>query len=78
MERYWLSAIVKSTENGKPWNLSTYDSTGSIAEALEILERYKKNYIVLSAWIDTFDEQDKKHTVFHECYVDTFGNVKYS
>ena len=42
---------------------------------METIERGRGNYRVLSAWIDTFDD-DNKSTVFHECYVDAIGNVE--
>ena len=36
----------------------------------------RESHNVLSAWIDVFDKNDQKTTVFHECYVDVLGNVK--
>ena len=28
---------------------------------------------MLSAWVDVFDEDNIKHIVFHECYINAFG-----
>lgn len=76
MNRYWVSMIVQDREDRRPWLLSFYDSVGSIEAGMEAIFNARKNYTVLSAWIDTFDENNVKHTVFHECYIDVFGYVQ--
>ena len=43
---------------------------------MELIDTYRKNHRVLSAWIDIFDSDMNKSTVFHESYVDALGNVK--
>lgn len=52
------------------------DSCSSLSEAKEAIEKYRNNYRVLFAWVDTYGENKVKTTVFHECYVDTLGNLK--
>lgn len=76
MERYWVSLLIQDTENSKPWVCAMYDSYSSIEEAMKVIERGRENYRVLTAWVDTFDEDNKKHTVFHECYINALGNVE--
>lgn len=43
---------------------------------METIKRGRSNYRVLCAWIDTFDKNNDKSTVFHECYVNAIGNVE--
>lgn len=38
----------------------------NLGEAMETIDRGRNNYRVLSAWIDIFDENGNKSTVFHE------------
>lgn len=76
MELYWVSLIVQDTENSKPWLSAISSGCVSLEEAMETIKRERDNYRVLCAWIDTFDENNYKSTVFHECYVDAIGNVR--
>lgn len=75
MELYWVSLIIQDTENSKPWLSAISSGCVSLEEAMETIKRERDNYRVLCAWIDIFDENNYKSTVFHECYVDTIGNV---
>ena len=43
---------------------------------MKLIDTYRKNRRVLSAWINIFDSDMNKTTVFHECYIDALGNVK--
>lgn len=42
---------------------------------MEKIDFAKKYYVVLSAWVDSFDENNKRETVFHECYINAFGDL---
>ncbi len=75
MELYWVSLIIQDTENSKPWLSAISSGCVSLEEAMETIKRERDNYRVLCAWIDIFDENNYKSTVFHECYVDAIGNV---
>jgi len=52
------------------------DGCISFEEAIKIIEKGKQNYRILSAWVDTFDTNNQKVTVFHECYVNAIGNIE--
>lgn len=71
---YWTNFIMKSYDDGKPWLCASYDGCLTLDEAIRNIEKQRKNYIVLSAWIDIFENNEKK-TIFHECYLDAIGNV---
>ena len=73
---YWVSVLIQDSENSQPWLSRMLDSRSSLSEAKEIIEKYRDNYRVLSAWVDTYGENKVKTTVFHECYVDTLGDLK--
>ena len=59
---------------------STFDQTSdgciSLEGAIKLIEKGKQNYRVLSAWVDTFDTNNQKVIVFHECYVNAIGNIE--
>lgn len=73
---YWVSVLIQDSENSQPWLSRMLDSRSSLSEAKEVIELYRNNYRVLSAWVDTYGENKVKTTVFHECYVDTLGDLK--
>lgn len=73
---YWVSLLIQNKENTKPWLCAMSDGCISLEGAIAIVEKSKQNYRVLSAWIDTFDTNDHKTTVFHECYVNAIGNIE--
>lgn len=72
---YWVSLLIQDNEHSEPWLAAMTDSCVSMKEAMDTVNKGRENYRVLSAWIDTFDEGNKKLTVFHECYVDAIGKV---
>lgn len=76
MKLYWVSLLIQDTENSKPWLSAMSSGCVSLEEAMKTVERGRGNYRVLSAWIDTFDENGNKSTVFHKCYVNAIGNVE--
>lgn len=76
MKLYWVSLLIQDKENTKPWLCAMSDGCISLEEAIKIIEKGKQNYRVLSAWIDTFDTNNHKVTVFHECYVNSIGNIE--
>ena len=75
MGLYWVSLIIQDAENSKPWLSSMSSGCVSFEEAMKTIERGRNNYRVLCAWIDVFDKNNRKSTVFHECYIDAIGNV---
>lgn len=66
---YWVSAIIFDKSNTKPWLCAISTAQDTIEQAKHQLEFTRNNHNVLSAWIDIFDENDNKQTVFHECYM---------
>ena len=72
---YWVSVLIQDSEHSQPWLSRMLDSRSSLSEAKEIIEKYRNNFRVLSAWVDTYGENKVKTTVFHECYVDTLGDL---
>lgn len=74
MYLYWVSAIIN--DNGKIVNIALSAGLPNYEKALESIEFWKEHYTVISAWIDIFDKNDKKETIYHECFVDSFGKIK--
>ena len=75
MTLYYVSAIIQNEGDAKPWLCTMTDSIISLENAMEIIARARTNHNVLSAWIDMFDKNNVKQTVFHECYIDILGNI---
>ena len=69
MEAFWASAIIYNDGDTKPWLCAMATSQYSLEQAKVDIECLKANNNVLSAWIDVFDENNIKKTVFHECYM---------
>ena len=76
MNIYWVSAIIQNEHDKKPWVCAMNMPNLSLESAMETIERTRGNFTVLSAWVDVFDEDRNKQTVFHKCYIDVFGNVR--
>ena len=75
MKRYWVSMIVQGESDERAWLLSMYDSVDTIDDAMKTINTYREKNTVLSAWIDVFDDDNIKQTVFHQCYVNVLGHV---
>ena len=74
MDAYWISAIIQDTEDSKPWLCSMTDCVFTIEQAMDVIDKTRKNYRVLSAWIEKHNK-NKKEIVFHKCYINIFGNI---
>lgn len=75
MKLYWVSAIIQNKGDDKPWLCAMTDSEIRLEDAMESISKARANHNVLSAWVDVFDENNVKQTIFHECYIDAFGNL---
>lgn len=75
MTLYYVSAIIQNEGDAKPWLCAMTDSEIKLKDAMEVIARARANHNVLSAWIDKFDENNIKQTVFHECYINILGNI---
>lgn len=75
MKTYWVSAIVLNKDNKNPWLLAMNNCQSSLEKAMEEVAHIKNNFTVLSTWVDEFDKNNVKQTVFHKCYIDAFGNI---
>lgn len=73
---YWVSAIVQNKGDEKPSLLALNDGYPTLEAAMEVIDHIKGNNTVLSVWVDAFDKDNNKQTVFHECYLDAFGTVR--
>ena len=76
IKEYWISAIVQNDGDDQAWLLSLTDSVSSIEDAMKKIEFMRKSHRVLSVWIDSYDNENNKHIIFHECYVNIMGDVK--
>ncbi len=74
---YWASAIIINENNKKPKLYTTNMGEFNFDKAMTIIDKLKENNIVLSAWIDVFDKDNIRKTVYHDCFVDIFGNLTY-
>ena len=72
MKQYFSSCIIQNDDDERAWLCSMYDSTYTLDEAKEKIEKTKKSNIVLCAWV----EDENQNIVFHECYVNVVGQVK--
>lgn len=74
MKLYWVSAIVQNKSDKRAWLCAMSEGELSMDKAMQLIDRLKEINTVLSAWIDVFDENGAKETVYHDCYIDTFGD----
>lgn len=75
MKSYYVSAIIQNEGDAKPWLCAMTDSEIKLEDAMEVIARARTNHNVLSAWVDMFDENNVKQTIFHECYIDVLGDI---
>ena len=76
MEKYWVSLIIQNKGDKRAWLCAMSNCEMSLENAMETINKARTRFIVLSAWVDTFDKDNNKQTVFHECYVNCIGQVK--
>lgn len=72
---YWVSAIIQNKGDKKPWLCTMSSGVLSLDKAMELIIFTRENHTVLSAWVDVFDKDKVKQTVFHECYINIFGDL---
>lgn len=72
---YWVSAIVQNEYDRTAWLLARYDGELSIDKAMKEIDYIRSYHIVLSAWIDVFDKNGVRKTIYHKCYIDSFGDL---
>lgn len=75
MKLYWVSAIIQNKDDRKPRLRAMSEGELSVDKAMRVIDRLKENHTVLSAWIDAFDENGIKETVYHDCYINAFGDL---
>ena len=75
---YWVSGIVQYHGDPKPSLLSISDSCLTLEEAMKEIDlmRGHPHYKTISAWIDVFDENNNKTVVYHESFINVFGDFK--
>lgn len=73
---FWVSAIVQDEGKKKPWLLAVNTGELTLTSAEKHVDFIKNNHNVLSIWVDKIDEDNNKETIFHECFIDAFGNLK--
>ena len=76
MKQYWVSMIIQNEHDKRAWLCPMAESVCDTDEAEDLILKARKQFTVLSAWIDIFDSDGVKKTVYHESYVDVLGNVK--
>lgn len=72
---YLVSAIIQNKGDKKPWLCTMNNRVLSLDKAKKVIAYMRKNNTVLSAWVDVFNEDNNKQTVFHECYINVFGDL---
>ena len=68
MKRYYVSALIQE-ENKEIWLSAMSDCVFSIEEAMKLIEKSRNNYNVISAWIDSFDDNGTKKIEYHQYYI---------
>ena len=75
MKSYWISAIIQNESDVRPWLCTISAGELTLDRAKMAVKIMRNNHNVLSAWIDVFDKNNIKQTVFHECYIDALGYI---
>jgi len=79
---FWINFILKRTDKytkeTKIWHSPVSSSMNTIDAARNEIElmRKLKDQEVVSAWIDIYDNENNKTTVFHDCYINFVGNIE--
>ena len=76
MKQYWVSMIIQNEHDKRAWLCPMTESVCDMNEAENLILKARKQFTVLSAWIDIFDEAGIKETVYHEYYVNPLGMVR--
>lgn len=75
MLTYWASGIAFDEKNDKkPWLWFCSECELSLEEAKRVIACAKENYNLISAWVDCLNENNESTVVYHECFIDAFGN----
>ena len=56
MKQYWVSMIIQNEHDKRAWLCSMAESVFDTDEAEDLILKARKQFTVLSAWIDIFDE----------------------
>lgn len=75
MKLYQVSAIIQNEYNPKPWLYTTGKEELNLSKIIEVVDYIRERNTALSMWIDVYDEDNNKQTIFHECYVNCFGQI---
>jgi hypothetical protein len=70
--RYWVSVIL---DTKKPHQVSCTTCEISLEEAMKIVQRYRKNYETLVAWVEAKSDDAPAQIVYFECFVDCTGQI---
>lgn len=76
---YFASAIIWDRSRNEPSLLSISTGKVTLEEAVSLIENLRRDYCVLSAWVDLFNDTtnpEEAKIVFHECYVNAVGYVE--
>lgn len=68
-KEYWVSAIIQDEGDIKPWLCPMTSPNNSLEDAKKEIQYLKDRYNVISAYIDVYDQNNAKQTIFHECYL---------
>ena len=66
---YWVSAIVFDEGDTRPWLCAISTAKDTLEQSMYQLEFTRQHHNVLSGWIDVFNDDNTKQTIFHECYM---------
>lgn len=75
MMKYWPHLLVQDENNGNVWLYASDEYKYDVESAKIFIEEGKKKYKVLTAWIDTFNADAERVTVYHECLVNIAGTM---
>ena len=74
---FWVSAIVQYDKTSKPCLCAKSDGHLTLDSAKSEVSWMVANYCVWAIWIDEHDAKtgEKLGVVYHECYLDQFGDL---
>ena len=80
--QYWTNFILRRTDRytkeTKIWHSPTTSPFNTLDETRNEIQlmRNRDDFDVISAWVDAYDNENNKTTVFHDCYINFVGNVE--